>query len=160
MLRDTLRFASAQIMQQQSIHSFFSRVPLNCPKSDDDVPLVPHGTKRHRARDGAVVNTADSASDEDDAGRRHHRFVGEAVESSGDYDDDECSDDSFVVPDHDSDSSLPSSDIVPVRSQLRSVCASLRNRRQCVRCLQCLRLFRVIERFMKDIKKTLNSDAD
>ena len=132
--------------------------------SDDDAPLVPrrrlqrdvietNATQpRQRARDDAAVIVGGSS----DSPQR--RFEGEAEECSDhDEDDDDPSDDSFVVPDHASDSGSSSSDDVPLRSRLRSVCASLRNRRKCAQCPQCLRLMRVISAFMSEISTAVRS---
>ena len=138
--------------------------------SDDDVPILsriiqqnavgqPVGKKHQQcARDGTAVIVANRNVDSD-AGSKRQRFVGEAEESSAqdDYDDHD-SDDSFIVPDHTSDSSPSPSERVPVSVQLRSVCSMLRNRRQCVQCAQCLRFMHAISVFVTEINTAVNSN--
>ena len=137
--------------------------------NDDDAPLVPRSRLQHavtetdvmqprqRARVDAAVDVL-NVIDGCRSGSPRRRFEGEAEECSDhDEDDDDCSDDSFVVPDHSSESGSSSSDSAPVRSRLRSVCASLRNRRKCVRCPQCLRLMRAISAFMSEISTAVRS---
>jgi len=132
--------------------------------SDDDAPLVP---RRRLQRDATATIATQSQQrargaaadiDGDSADSPHRRFEGEAEECSDhDEDDDDRSDDSFVVSDHASDCGSSSSDDVPFTSQLRSVCASLRNRRKCAQCPQCLRLMRAISAFMSEISTAVRS---
>jgi len=110
--------------------------------SDDDAPMVIERRATgasagfSRSSDGRVLVTA-----------KRSRYEGEAEECS--YVEFVSSEsDSFVVDDHSSGSSISSSDDVPALQQLHDICASLRNRRNCVQCPQCLRLMRAIADFL------------
>jgi hypothetical protein len=108
------------------------------------------------ARDGAAVVVAPSSECNVCQSRQLYRLEGEAEESCDeDVEEESGSDDSFVVPDHCSGSSMSSSDDMP--AQLHDICASLRNRRNCVQCPQCLRLMRAIANFLKEINGAVHS---
>jgi hypothetical protein len=170
---------SSDVSIQKKISGYFGRFRPLYPgssdqievvsSSDDDAPLVsqhvaatgPAKKKRRlAARDGAAVVLPSRDNDSDAAGGQRCTFEGEAEESSAlDDDDDLDSDDSFVVPDHRSCSSAPSDD-AQLGAQLRSVCASLRNRRQWVQCAHCWRLVRALTVIVKEIHAVLRSDDD
>lgn len=107
----------------------------------------PDGPKKRR------IIVVDSSSDDDEPLVQRSAFVDdEAVESEhGDGSGDD--DDSFVVDDH--VSAISSNDSVPEHVEaLRSVVASLRNRRRFMRnddCPQCVMTLQILVRFIDKV---------
>ena len=154
--------------------------PIEVFSSDDDAPLVSsdvhvlqqqvdrvdklalraqHQQAKRAVRDGVSIVVAPSSECNVCQNKKLYRLEGEAEESCGEDEEESGSDDSFVVPDHCSGSSMSSCDDVPALEQLHDICARLRNRRNCVQCPQCLRLMRAIADFLTAINAAVHSGS-